>query len=335
MILRVYRARGAAEARGIVLAHLRDHVYGANVGTTGLRTFQAGLSEHEDGTLELALVSTWATFDDLQRGIGEDTLRPTWLAAVASHLSPVSADHYELVGEELTGIVPLAGGALRMLSGRLAPGHGETFFDFARRAQAEQLDSGLILVSHIGRRLVDDGEEAVYVTVWRDPGAPETLGGSATGPANRGQWEPYFADWSFTTYDAVARVAPKRGEPTVLLLVDDDRRYVFATAAAGRLLGRSPARLLGRRVEDFATPTARDDVAKMWDAFLRDGSQSGSFDVTSGDGSTVAMHYEARANTPWPGVHASVLADSPAAVDFDDALAAAGIVARYELAQTA
>ncbi len=334
MILRVYRARAAAEARGIVLAHLRDHVYPANVGTTGLRTFQAGLSEQPDGVLELAVVTTWGTFQDVQRGIGEDPLHPAWLAAVANHLTPVSADHYELVGEELRGIVPLAGGALRILSGRLAPRHSETFFDFARRTQAEQLDSGLIVVSHIGRRLVGHDEEAVYVAVWRDTEAPRLLGGSATAPANRDQWEQSFADWSFTAYDAVARVSPKRGEPTVLLLADNDRRYLFASAAAGRLLGRSPARLLGRRVEDLAAPSVRDEVAQMWEAFLRDGSQSGSFDVTRGDGTTVAMQYEARANTPWPGVHASVLAASSAAVDFNDALAATGLVARYGLTPT-
>lgn len=85
MILRVYRARAAAEARGIVLAHLRDHVYPANVSTPGLRTFQAGLSEQPDGVLELALVSTWATFDDVQRGIGQDTLHPVWLGGIADY----------------------------------------------------------------------------------------------------------------------------------------------------------------------------------------------------------------------------------------------------------
>jgi PAS domain-containing protein len=331
MILRIYRARAAADARDVIVAHLRDHVYPANVGTPGLRTFQAGLSEQPDGKLELALVSTWATFEDVRRGLGEDSLRPAWLGAVADHLSPVSVDHYELVGEELTGIVPLAGGALRILSGRLAPAHAETFFNFARQAQAEQLDSGLILVSHIGRRLTRDGEEAVFVAVWRDADSPAELGGSATAPANREHWESAFTDWSFTAYEALARVPQKRGATTVLLLADDERRYLYATPAAGRLLGWSPARLLGRRVEDIAGPSVRDDVGAMWDAFLRDGSQAGPFELTSSDGATVVLQYEARANTPWPGVHASVLAEPAAVVDFDDALAAAGIVARYGL----
>jgi hypothetical protein len=69
----------------------------------------------------------------------------------------------------------------------------------------------------------------------------------------------------------------------------------------------------------------------MWESFLRDGSTSGPFEVTSSDGTTVVLRYEARANTPWPGVHASVLGDASSHVDFDDALSAAGIVARYGL----
>lgn len=331
MILRLHRARAKAESRGLVLAHLRDYVYPANVRTAGLRTFQAGVSELPDGMLELALVSTWGTFDDVQRGIGRDTLRPLWLASIADHLVPVTADHYEVVGEELTGIVPLGGSALRILSGRLMPEHEETFFAFARRAQAEQFDAGLVLISHIGRRLAGDGEEAAYVAVCRDGDASARLGRSATAPASGDAWESYFTTSFFMAYDAVARVAPKRAESTVLLLADDDRRYVYVTPAAGRLLGRSPARMLGRRVEDISGPTVRDRVEPMWAAFLRDGSQSGVFDVTSVDGATVAMRYEARANTPWPGVHASVLVEPSSTVDFDDALASAGIVARYGL----
>lgn len=329
MILRVYRARAAAEARRVLLAHLRDRVYPANVRTPGLRTFQAGISERGDGTLELALVSTWRDFDALRDGLGDDWLRPAWLLEVADVLEPVTADHYELVGEELTGIVPLAGGALRILAGRLADGHGETFFDFARRAQAQQLDSGDILVSHIGRRILDHGEDAVYVTVWRDVEAPAAVGGSAQEPANRTLWEPYFASWSFAAYDAVARVEPKHGQSHVLLLADDDRRYLFASPAAGRLLGRAPARLLGRRIEDLAAVDMRSAVEPMWQQFLRDGEQSGTFALARADGSSITVMYEAHANTPWRGVHASVLSDPSERIDFAEALAAAGIVARY------
>jgi PAS domain-containing protein len=335
MILRVYRARAAADSRGLLLAHLRDRVYPANVGIPGLRTFQAGIAELPGGLLELAVVSTWQDFEAMRAGLGDEWLRPAWLAEVATQLAPVAADHYELVGEELTGIVPLAGGALRLLSGRLASGSGEGFFEFARRAQTAQLDAGDILVSHIGRRIVDEGEDAAFVAVWRDADAAATAGGTATTPANRDLWEPYFDSWMFNAYDAIARVPEKRAQPHGLLLADDDRRLLFASAGAARLLGRSPARLMGRRVEELAVDPVSDDVDALWREFVRNGSQAGPFALARGDGSVVTVSYEARANTPWPGVHASVLSDPTTPADFDDALASAGIIARYGVAEPA
>jgi PAS domain-containing protein len=186
-------------------------------------------------------------------------------------------------------------------------------------------------VSHIGRRILDGTAEAVYVTVWSDPDALTAAGGSPSEPANRDQWERYFAEWSFTSFEALARVAPRRGEGTALLLVDDERRFLFATPAAGRLVGRPPARLLGRRLEDVAAPTVRDGVRRTWEAFLRDGRQSGAFELATADGAVGTVRYEARANFPWPGAHAAVFGPPGAVIDVDDALANAGIIARYEL----
>jgi PAS domain-containing protein len=335
MILRVYRARAAGDSRGLLLAHLRDRVYPANVGKPGLRTFQAGIAELGDGSLELALVSTWQDYEAMRAGIGDEWLRPGWLADVESVLAPVAADHYELVGEELMGIVPLAGGALRLLSGRLTSGRGEGFFEFARQAQSVQLDAGDILVSHIGRRIVDEGEDAVFIAVWRDADVAATAGGTPTTPANRELWEPFFDSWTFNAYDAIARVPAKRAQPHGLLLAGNDRRLLFASAGAARMLGRSPARLMGRRVEDLAAGPVRGDVDALWQEFVRNGRQAGPFALAGADGSVVTVNYEARANTPWPGVHASVVSDPATPADFEDALAAAGIIARYGVAQPA
>jgi PAS domain S-box-containing protein len=332
MILRIYRARTAAADRGPLLAHLRDEVYPANVGTRGLRTFQAGMSAGDGATGELVLVSTWTDFGAMVEGIGGDLLRPHWLEAMRDRIEPIAADHYELVGEELRGIVPLAGGALRVFTGRLNPA-GEAFFDMARRAQAEQLDSGDIIASHIGRRLDERGEDAAYVVVWRDADAPGAYGGSSTEPANRALWAHYFSSYEFMAYDAIARVAGRRGSQHALLLADDDRELVFASPAAARLLGRSAARLLGRRIEDITSPRSRDRVDELWQAFLDRGSQTADFELARPDGSTVEVHYEARAHAPWRGVHASVLVPPATTVDFDDALAASGILARYDLVE--
>lgn len=335
MILRVYRASAAAEDRGLLLAHLRDHVYPANIGQAGLRTFQAGLRELPGQALELAIVSTWSDVGSLMQGLGGDVLRPSWLEAVRERLTPIAADHYELVGEELQGIVPLAGGALRIFRGRLRSDGGETFFESARRWQAEQLDSGIILVSHLGRRILADGEEAVYVTVWRDSDAPREAGGTEDEPANQGLWGRFFSDWSFGAYDAIARVPGRRDAANALLLADDDGRYVFASPAAGALLGLAPARLLGRRVHEVTAPALRDAVPTLWTEFLERGQDSAAFELQRADGAVVPVRYVARAHTPWPGVHASVLGAPDAALDLDEELAAAGIIARYEMAVAA
>lgn len=334
MILRIYRATGAAVDRGVLLAHLRDHVYPANVSTPGLRTFQAGLRTASDGQVELLLVSTWADYASMAECIGPDVLRPRWLDAIGDQIEPLRADHYELVGEELRGIVPLAGGAVRVFTGRLTPGR-ESFYGFARTVQAGQLDAGDIIVSHIGRRLDGQGEEAAYVAVWRDADGPAAYGGSPSEPANRAAWDAYFESHTFEAYEAVARVPGRRGSEHALLLADDDRRYVFASPAAGRLLGRPTARILGRRIEEVTAPATRDSVDELWRSFVEAGSQRSDFALARADGSVVEVHYEARANMPWRGVHASVLSARTEQVDFDGALAASGILARYDLVETA
>ena len=186
-----------------------------------------------------------------------------------------------------------------------------------------------MLVTHIGRRIDERGAEAVYVAVWRDAAAPAAHGGSEDAPANEGQWAEYFSEWQFAAYDAIARVPGRPGSDQVLLLADDDRVIVFASSGAQDMLGRSPARLLGRRVEDVTAPGSREGVPGRWAAFLARGSEAAEFDLQHADGSVVAVRYEARANLPWPGVHASVLGPRDRPVDFDQALAAAGLVARY------
>ena len=331
MILRVFRARAAASDRDRLLAHLRDRIYPANVGTEGLRTFQAGIRDHDDGSVELALVSTWADFGAMSDSVGADLLRPAWLAEIQDRLEPLRADHYELVGEELHGIVPLAGGALRVFTGLLAERGGESFFEFARHAQTAQLDSGVIIASHIGRRMDERGEEAAFVAVWRDADSPRAMGGAPDAPANRDAWGSYFSSWSFAAYDAIARVPGTPRAGAALLLADDERRYVFATPAAGELLGRPPARILGRRLEDLASPSDRDRIHGLWQGFVEAGGGTAELEIERPDGTTVPVRYEARAHTPWRGVHASVLAAGGAGVDVDAALATAGLVARYDV----
>jgi PAS domain-containing protein len=125
-------------------------------------------------------------------------------------------------------------------------------------------------------------------------------------------------------------VEPSKNAPAILL-ADDDRRYVHATPAAAALSGRSLARLLTMRVEDVARASERDDVPGAWSQFLREGSMRGPYTLERPDGSEVEVLFAAKANAPWPGSHASLLVPTgdDTDLDVDQALADAGLVARY------
>ncbi len=99
------------------------------------------------------------------------------------------------------------------------------------------------------------------------------------------------------------------------LIVDDNRRYVDANRAACATLGVEHAELVGRRVEDFTPEGLRDQVPDMWSAFLRDGEQTGEYQLLSAGGDLHTLRYRAQAD--WArGFHLSVLA--PAAEDSAD-----------------
>jgi PAS domain-containing protein len=332
VILRVFRGAFAPEHRDRVLAHIRDVVYPSTAALEGLRSFQAGLASGDDERVEFAVISTWDNFEWLARAIGPDLERPAWLRGIEDLYRPRGAEHLELVGEQVKGVFPLEGAILRVFRGRLTAQAAETFFDFARRRQTELIDQGLILASHIGRRFVGATEEAVYVVLWRDAEAIAELGGLPGEPAAREEWAGFFETWELGGYDALTRIAPRGGSEPALLLTDNDRRYVFATAAAGRLIGRSVGRILGERVEMFTSPGRLDRIDGLWASFLTDGSLEGEHELMGRDGSVQSVRFAARANTPWPGCHTSVLVPAGAELGpdaIDDALSEIGIMARY------
>lgn len=327
MILRVFRGSAGGADRDRVVAHIRDGVFPFVGRMHGLRSFQTGLRDRSDGRLEFVLVSTWVEFDDLMVGLGPDLDHPTWLREVNEAIRPERADQFELIGEELRGVIPLGGGRLSVSRGTLVASTAESFFDTARAWQTNLLDRGLVLASHIGRRIDRSSEEAIAVAVW----APEEGDGPNDGQASlEHAWGSSFTALETATYDALARVAPRVDAGPAILLADDERRYIFATPAAGRLLGLPVSRILGRRIEDVTAPTLQGSVADMWASFIAEGRQAGAFTVVRDIGALAEVSFEARANTPWPGCHATVLGEPGAPVDLDDALAAAGLIARYE-----
>lgn len=328
MILRIYRARLPVSARDTLVNHIRDEAYPTLARSRAARSFQSGLREVGDGRLEFALATTWVDFPALLAEMGSDLTDPPWLHGIRQHLEFIAADHYEVVGAELRGLIPLTGGVLRIVGGELKAHSDSVYFDQAREAQQRLLDSGVIIATHIGRRVTGAQTEAIVVGVWRDRQAL-TEGDGPSGAGLLEEWQESFAAWEITDYDALVQVPPRDRAAPALLLADDDRHYVFATPTAASLLGTSVARLLGSRIEDVTPPELRDELPARWHDFLAVGRQEGPVKLFRRDGSVVEVRYSARAGTPWPGVHASLLTHPSEEIDVTEALAASGLVGHY------
>jgi PAS domain S-box-containing protein len=97
-----------------------------------------------------------------------------------------------------------------------------------------------------------------------------------------------------------------------MVLADDDRRYVAANPAACLLLRLPEAEVLRLRIDDLTPPEAHLQVDEMWAAFLREGTQRGTFELQMPDGPRVAVEYSATAHVQ-PGRHLSILMFPPGA----------------------
>lgn len=91
-----------------------------------------------------------------------------------------------------------------------------------------------------------------------------------------------------------------------MVIADDDRRYVAANAAACLLLRLPEEDVLRLTVDDLTPPEHRAQVGPLWDAFIRDGTQEGAYELLMPDGAQVRIEYSATANFE-PGRHLSIL----------------------------
>src|SRR5579864_2045100 len=62
-----------------------------------------------------------------------------------------------------------------------------------------------------------------------------------------------------------------------ILIADDDRHCLDASSAAGKLLGLSKDKIIGRRIDDFLNPSSQSKIAQLWGTFLEQGEQEGAF----------------------------------------------------------
>lgn len=334
MILRVYRAHVVAGEEARLARFVRDEALAPALQVPGLISFQPAIRETGDG-VELVLVSTWTGFDRILDG-GTDLDRPLSLMGAADMLEKSHAEHYELVIGEARAM-PLHDAKLRLTRIPIVKNMEARYYDTVRSWAETLLDQTGMVAFSLGRRVIGQQDDIVAVQVWQDEAAlVEAAGVDIAKPMGTEELSTFWAaEPEIEHFDALTATEPRRDAPAILL-VDDERRYVHATPAAARLTGRPLARLLTMRVEDLSPESDRPAVVEMWRRFLAEGSMEGPYPLHRPDGSTVEVLYQAKANAPWPGSHASLLvpAGETASLDLDKALADAGLVARYAASGT-
>jgi DNA-binding CsgD family transcriptional regulator len=95
-----------------------------------------------------------------------------------------------------------------------------------------------------------------------------------------------------------------------MVIADDERRYVAANPAACLLLRLPEEEVVRLQIDDLTPPEQRSIVDSLWQEFLREGVQEGTFDLMMPDGAQVRVDYSATANVD-PGRHLSILMFPP------------------------
>jgi DNA-binding CsgD family transcriptional regulator len=118
------------------------------------------------------------------------------------------------------------------------------------------------------------------------------------------------------THEQLRREPSFRRSLVPMVIADDDRRFVAANAAACLLLRVPEEDVLRLTVDDLTPLENRQEVGPLWDAFIRDGTQEGKYELLMPDGARVAVEYSATANME-PGRHLSILMFPPGRIERD------------------
>jgi two-component system CheB/CheR fusion protein len=94
----------------------------------------------------------------------------------------------------------------------------------------------------------------------------------------------------------------------VILLADDEARYIDCNPAAVQVLGYSKEELCQMRVADVVLGVEAEAFEAIWAQFIEAGTMEGEYQLKARDGRVCDMEFRAVANI-LPGVHLSVLRD--------------------------
>jgi PAS domain S-box-containing protein len=76
-----------------------------------------------------------------------------------------------------------------------------------------------------------------------------------------------------------------------ILVTDDERNNREVSAGAAKLLGLPREKVIGRKLDEFAQPAFRPKVSELWQAFLKEGEQTGTMMLEGADGSPRVVDY--------------------------------------------
>lgn len=93
--------------------------------------------------------------------------------------------------------------------------------------------------------------------------------------------------------------------PDIILIADDDRRFIDVNEAACTILGMPRSEIVGRRIDEFFSKTSGETVPSAWERFVAEGAQRGVCELTR-PGLRRRFEYRAKSNFA-PGLHLSVL----------------------------
>ena len=84
-------------------------------------------------------------------------------------------------------------------------------------------------------------------------------------------------------------------EGSYVAFVDEQRRYLDVTDGVCELLGYSRSELLNMRIDDVTAPTLRSKAPPLFQQYLADGLQRGSYTLLHRNGDEIPITYIARA----------------------------------------
>jgi len=341
MIIRIVHAIDRAVTDGvatvsIVATHDRDRLARRAVRVPGLETLIVGWRVGDDpvtvsGGRSSVIVMAWLDVASMLAATRSD--ESTFLRErLGLDVDVDHADSFEVMSRTF-GALPTPSAILRVVTLRARPSGDAALFEKLRAIQEKLTRLGLV-GSHVARRVVADGVEAVVVGVWRDESAIDAAtGGMSDRPAFADDIEPWVEQATVVTYDAI-EVAPRlptaSGPP--ILVLDGSARVVDLTPAAAAVLGRSQEDAVGLIVSQLAADDGGQDGSderpdpSPWSGLL-DGD--GADDVTGGStvllpfGGKVLVQWRLRRDVPVLGRHILLVRrESEGAIEAEDVDAA-------------